>query len=111
MNEIKVSINRNGLLSKYLITDTIDFNKHMHDIDIFINDKWRKYADDFKLQHDLNFAFDQRESEVNLHKATSSPELPSNVSPGVVLHILCMILFHLKTKDKVLHLNQCKKKY
>ena len=31
-------------LSKYLITDTIDFNKNMHDIDIFINDKWRKYA-------------------------------------------------------------------
>jgi hypothetical protein len=30
-------------LSKYL-TDTIDFNKHVHDIDIFINDKWRKYA-------------------------------------------------------------------
>ena len=25
-------------LSKYL-TDTIDFNKHVHDIDIFINDK------------------------------------------------------------------------
>jgi hypothetical protein len=31
-------------LSEYLITDTIDFNKHMHDIDIFINDKWRKYV-------------------------------------------------------------------
>jgi hypothetical protein len=30
-------------LSKYLM-DTIDFNKHVHDIDIFINDKWRKYA-------------------------------------------------------------------
>ena len=28
-------------LSKYL-TDTIDFNKH--DINIFINDKWRKYV-------------------------------------------------------------------
>jgi len=39
MNEIKVSINHNELLSKYL-TDTIDFNKHVHDID-----KWRKYAD------------------------------------------------------------------
>ena len=71
------------LLSKYLITDTIDFNKHMHDNDIFINDKWRKYArgDSSKLQGDLNFAFDQRESEINLHKATSSPESPSNVSP------------------------------
>ena len=30
-------------LSKYLM-DMIDFNKHLHDIDIFINDKWRKYA-------------------------------------------------------------------
>jgi hypothetical protein len=38
--------------------------------------KWRKYAgsDSSKLQGDLNFAFDQRESEVNLHKATSSLE-------------------------------------
>jgi hypothetical protein len=69
-------------LSKYL-TDTIDFNKYVHDIDIFINDKWRKCAggDSLKLQGDLNFAFDQRDSEVNLHKATSSPESPSNVSP------------------------------
>ena len=31
-------------LSKYLITDAIDFNKHVHDIDIFINDNWRKYS-------------------------------------------------------------------
>ena len=71
-------------LSKYLITDMIDFNKHVHDIDIFINDKWRKYAGGYssKLQGDLNFAFDQRESEVNLHKATSSPKSPSNVSPA-----------------------------
>jgi hypothetical protein len=30
-------------LSKYKKTDR-DFNKHVHDIDIFINDKWRKYA-------------------------------------------------------------------
>ena len=41
MNEIKVFINRNGLLSKYL-TDTIDFNKHVHDIDIFINGQVEK---------------------------------------------------------------------
>jgi hypothetical protein len=48
------------------LTETIDFNKHVHDIDIFINDKWRKYAggDSSKLQGDLNFSFDQRESEV-----------------------------------------------
>ena len=36
MNEIKVSMNCNGLLSK---KNTIDFNKHVHDIDVFINDK------------------------------------------------------------------------
>jgi hypothetical protein len=53
-------------LSKYL-TDTIDFNKH--DNDIFINET----GDSSKLQGDLNFAFDQRESEINLHKVTSSP--------------------------------------
>ena len=37
-------------LSKYL-TDTIDLKKH--DIDIFINDKWRKY-----VGGDMNLAFD-----------------------------------------------------
>jgi hypothetical protein len=55
--------------SKYL-TDTIDFNKH--DIDIFINDA----GDSSKLQSDLNFAFDQRESEVNFttrHLRTNRP--------------------------------------
>ena len=79
-------------LSKYLLTDTIDFNKHMHDSDIFINDKWRKYADgdigSSKLQGDLNFAFDQRKSKVNLHKATSSPESPPNVIPGLGLKLI-----------------------
>jgi hypothetical protein len=50
-------------LSKYL-TNTINFNKHV---------------DSSKLQGYLNFAFDQREIEVNLHKATS---LSSNVSPA-----------------------------
>ena len=67
MNEIKVSINRNDYfprksLSKYLITDTIDFNIHMHDIDIFINDKWRKYAGSdrgrlFKITRRLELSF------------------------------------------------------
>ena len=43
---------------------------------------WAATQGDFsKLQGDLNFAFDQRESKVNLHKATSLPESPSNVSP------------------------------
>ena len=37
------------------------------------------YGDSSKLQVYLNFAFDQREIEVNLHKATSSS---SNVSPA-----------------------------
>ena len=41
-----------------------------------------------KLQGDLNFAFDQRESEVNLHKATSSPESPSNVSTAIKYYYL-----------------------
>ena len=36
-------------------------------------------GDSSKLQGYLNFAFDQREIEVNLHKATTSP---SNVSPA-----------------------------
>ena len=74
-------------LSKYLITDTIDFNKHVHDINIFINDKWRKYLGGdigrlFKITRRLELHFDQRESEVNLHKTTSLPELLSNVSPA-----------------------------
>jgi hypothetical protein len=62
--------------SKYLM-NTIYFNKH--DVDIFINGTWQKYGDSSKLQGYLNFAFDQREIEVNLHKATSSS---SNVSPA-----------------------------
>jgi hypothetical protein len=39
MNEIKVSINRNGLLSKKITFKilTIDFNKHVHDIDLGIH--------------------------------------------------------------------------
>ena len=52
------------------LTDTIYFNKY--NINIFINDTWRKYTGgSSKLQGDLNFAFDQRESEANLHKVTS----------------------------------------
>jgi hypothetical protein len=55
-------------LSKYLLTDTIDFNKHVHDIDIFINDKWRKYAGGdiratLKLQGDLNFALTNQKAK------------------------------------------------
>ena len=39
-----------------------DFNKHVHDIDIFINDKWRKYAGDdigrlFKITRRLELRF------------------------------------------------------
>ena len=49
-------------LSKYLITDTIDFNKHVHDINIFINDKWRKYVSSdvgrlFKITRRLELRF------------------------------------------------------
>ena len=37
------------------------------------------YGDSLKLQGSLNFAFDQREMEVNLHKVAFST---SNVSPA-----------------------------
>ena len=57
-------------------------------MDIFINDTWQNMQttkDDYsKLQGDLNFAFDQRESEVNLHKVTSLPESPCCVSPAII---------------------------
>jgi hypothetical protein len=51
-------------------------------------------GDSSKLQGNLNFTFDQRESEVNLHKATSSPESPSNVSPADSLISLFMYSEH-----------------
>jgi hypothetical protein len=64
-------------LSKYLMNN-IEFNKH--DVDIFINGTWQKYAgNSSKLQGYLNFAFDQREIKVNLPNATTSP---SNASPA-----------------------------
>ena len=65
MNEIKVSINRNGLFSK-----KITF--------IFINDKWRKYAGG-----DIGRLF--KRSQPSYDKATSLPESPSNVSPASYL--------------------------
>ena len=34
-----------------------------------------------KLQGDLTFAFDKRESKVNLHKVTYSSKLPCSVKP------------------------------
>jgi hypothetical protein len=44
----------------------------------------------------LNFTFDQRESEVNLHKATSSPESSSNMSPVMsLIHVLLLMKFLL----------------
>ena len=78
----------------------------MHDNDIFINDKWsggNTHAATSKLQGDLNFAFDQRESEINLHKATSSPESPSNVSPVqlVVLYDAVRINYNRVLVDAV----------
>ena len=57
--------------------DMIDFNKH--DIHIFINDMLQKYAGD--IQSNLYFTFEEKESEINFHKANSSPESPSNLSP------------------------------
>ena len=44
-------LSRKSLLKN--LKDMINFNKH--DIDIFINDMWRRYAGDIG---DLNFAFD-----------------------------------------------------
>ena len=52
------------------------------------NTRAATYGNSSKLQGDLNFAFDQRKSEVNLHKATSLSESPSNVSPDT---IYCLI--------------------
>jgi hypothetical protein len=37
-------------------------------------------GDTSKLQGDLNFTFDQRENQVNLHNVTSSLKSPANVS-------------------------------
>ena len=52
MNEIKVSMNRNGLLSKKITFKILNgYNNHVHDIDIFINDKWRKYAKNQFVDH------------------------------------------------------------
>jgi hypothetical protein len=48
--------------------------------------------DSSKLQGDLNFAFYQRESEVNYQKVTSSPESPSNVSPEECVYRTWMLL-------------------
>lgn len=40
-------------------------------------------------------AFDQRGSEVNIHKTTSSPKLPSNVSPETVIYVLKIKIFSI----------------
>ena len=67
MEQYEISLNRKGLLYKKTTFKILNKN----DIDIFINDTWQKYAGDYsKLQGDWNFA--QPESNVNLHKGTSS---------------------------------------
>ena len=65
-------------LSKYL-TDTIDFKKH--DINIFINDKWRKYVGSDKATLQNLYKVTWTLLLTNKHKVTSLPESPSNVSP------------------------------
>jgi hypothetical protein len=45
------------------------------------------WVDSLKFQGDLDFVFDERESEVKLHK-TSSTESPSNVSTGTADQII-----------------------
>ena len=71
--------------------DTIDFNTH--DVDIFINDTWQKYACDngnsSKLQGVLNSAFDQR---VKLHRVTSWHESTSNVRPGALFYKVYILI-------------------
>jgi hypothetical protein len=47
------------------------------------------------LQGDLNFAFDQRESEVNLHKTTSSHESHPNMSPDIDDRVFMSIFIHM----------------
>ena len=72
MNEIKASINRNGLLSKKItskyFTDTIDFNEH--DINIF--HKWQVEK----------ICGRRHRATLQNYKATSLPESPSNMSPA-----------------------------
>jgi hypothetical protein len=48
--------------------------------------------DSSKLQGDLKLAFDQRESEVNLHKTTSSHESHPNMSPDIDDRVFMSIL-------------------
>jgi hypothetical protein len=62
LNEIKVSLNRNGLLFKkvtFKILNTIEF--HKHDVNIFINGTWQKYAGNigwlFKITRLLELRF------------------------------------------------------
>ena len=64
LNDIKVSLTRNGLLFKKVTfkiqnMNTIDFNKH--DVDIFINDTWQKYTGNigwlFKITRLLELRF------------------------------------------------------
>ena len=54
LNEMKVSLNWNGLLYKKItfkilinLMNTIDFNEQ--DVNIFVNDKWQKYAGNIGL--------------------------------------------------------------
>jgi hypothetical protein len=62
--------------------------------------KWRKYAgsDSSKLQGDLNFAFDQRESEVNLHKVVGSINGRSSINNAHFISIRVQFLKFFSSK-------------
>ena len=49
----------------------------------------------WRFQYYLNFVFDQREGEVNLHKVTSSSKSPSNVSLAIRNNITCYMYLPL----------------
>ena len=69
--------------SKYII-NLMDVNKN--NLVFFVSDTWQKFlvtkSDYSRLQGNFHFVFNQRKSEVNLTKATSSPESPCSVSPA-----------------------------
>ena len=49
LNEIKVSLNRNGLLFKKVTFKMLNEYHRFHDVDIFINGTWQKYAGNIGL--------------------------------------------------------------
>lgn len=68
-----------------------------------------------KIQGDLHYIFDQRESEDNIHKHTS-PESPGSVSPDLwklsiistFYHLICLLVTQIFWKNSVKNIwNYC----